>query len=269
MTPFDIPPTPSALYRAADLCLDLEKAQSIAQVRAALQQATQVFGASFYFLAMRSGKSFAEPVQLILTTFPARFQRCSDELRAHEWPLVQQLLNASGVFRLDYLQGAEHALALRTVAAECGMKFGFCSVDRDPDGSVAALCFCGGKPVATDPKAWERTSMSAQLLGRVAHRALVRIAQARTSHRRECKPLLSHMELRALQLTAMAMTADEAAARLNVKRATIRYYLDRAATKLRVPTRKQAVTKAISEGLIETRIFPMAGFWGSQADFGP
>jgi Response regulator containing a CheY-like receiver domain and an HTH DNA-binding domain len=64
-------------------------------------------------------------------------------------------------------------------------------------------------------------------------------------------------------MMAEAMTAKQAAAVLGVQPRTVRYYLDRAAEKLGVNTRREAVLKALADGIIDTRKFPLAGFESS------
>jgi hypothetical protein len=46
----------------------------------------------------------------------------------------------------------------------------------------------------------------------------------------------------------------------------VRYYLDRAAEKLGVRTRKEAVLKAVADGIVDTRQFPPAGFHSGTKD---
>jgi DNA-binding CsgD family transcriptional regulator len=62
---------------------------------------------------------------------------------------------------------------------------------------------------------------------------------------------------------ATAMTAKEVADVLGVQERTVRYYLDRAAEKLGVTSRKEAVLKAVADGIIDLRKFPQAGFKSS------
>lgn len=260
---------PKVLHRTAELCFDLEKAQSLAAVREVLQQAARLFGASFYFMVMRSGKSISPPVQLVLTTYPMRFQRYFDEQRAIEYdPVVMHALTiAGGSFRWDGLYKTERELALHQVCVECGMEFGFSCGDRGADGSVALLCFCGSKPIAPHPEHWEHTAAGAVLLAASAHRAMSRMAHRHHSRQASGKEGLSNAELQALQMTASAMTATQIATLMGVKPGTVRYYLDRAAGKLGAGSRKEAVAKAIAQDIVDTRHFPMAGFSGSTADF--
>ena len=71
-----------------------------------------------------------------------------------------------------------------------------------------------------------------------------------------------------MQIVANGKTAKQAAEQLGVKPRTIRYYLDRAAEKLGVESRKEAVLKAVAEGIVDPRQFPPAGFkkQGSEQD---
>ena len=257
------------LHLAAEHCFELEQAQSLAGVRDALGQAVSLFGASFYFIVMRSGKSISPPVQLVLTTYPKRFQRYFDEQRAIEYdPVVMHALTVEGgSFRWDGLYRTERELALHKVCVECGMEFGFSCGDRGADGSVALLCFCGSKPIAPDPAEWEHTAAATVLLAASAHRALMRMARRHHSRTASGAGALSNAELQALQMTASAMTAAQVASLLGVKPGTVRYYLDRAAAKLGAASRREAVSKAIAQGIVDTRHFPMAGFSGSAADF--
>ncbi|MGQ0503252.1 MAG: LuxR C-terminal-related transcriptional regulator [Panacagrimonas sp.] len=73
------------------------------------------------------------------------------------------------------------------------------------------------------------------------------------------------MELKALRLTANTMTAEEVAAALGVRPRTVRYYLDRAAEKLCVNSRKAAVAKALADGLVDLHQ-PSDRWIGEEAD---
>ena len=55
---------PRILHRAAELCFELEQAQSLAAVREVMRQAIEMFGASFYFISMRTGKTISPPVRI-------------------------------------------------------------------------------------------------------------------------------------------------------------------------------------------------------------
>jgi LuxR family transcriptional activator of bioluminescence operon len=252
---------PEILHKTGELCFQLDHAQSIDQVRATLKNATSVFGTSFFFVVFRSGKSISPPVQLVITNYPKRFQQYFDQQRAIEFdPIVMHALTTNGAFRWDGKYHSERELALQRECIACGMEFGFSCGDRGPDGSQLLLCFCGKKPIAQDPKAWNQTASSCVMLASLAHRSLTRIAKRNASVTTSTKSRLSIAELQALQMTASAMTAKQVSVSLGVKPETVRYYLSRAAEKLGVSSGREAVAKALAEGLVETRVFPMVGF---------
>lgn len=249
------------LHKAGELCFQLDHAQSIEQVRAVLKQATSVFETSFFFVVYRSGKSISPPVQLVITTYPKRFQQYFDKQRAIEFdPIVMHALTTTGAFRWDGKYRTERELALQRECIACGMEFGFSCGDRGPDGSQLLLCFCGKKPIAQDPDDWSQTASASVMLASLAHRTLIRIAKRGASEASKGKSKLTTAELQALQMTASAMTAKQVGALLGVKPETVRYYLSRAAEKLGVSNGREAVAKALADGLVETRIFPMVGF---------
>jgi LuxR family transcriptional activator of conjugal transfer of Ti plasmids len=256
------------LHRVAELCFELEQAQSLAVVREAMRQAAGLFGASFYFVSMRTGKTISPPVQLVLTTYPKRFQRYFDQHGAIEYdPVVQHALKMTGAFRWDGLYQTERDLALHRECIECGMEFGFSVADRGPDGATLLMCFCGARPIVPGPAVWEQAAAAAVMFGAAAHRALARMARRRHERSKAKPPQLSTAELRALQMTATAMTAEQVARVMGVRPGTVRYYLDRAAAKLGAGSRKEAVAKAIAQGIVDTRIFPITGFSESAEDF--
>ena len=255
------------LHKTGELCFQIDHAQSISQVRAALKQAASVFEASFFFIVYRSGKSISPPVQLVITNYPKRFQKYFDQQRAIEFdPIVMHALTATGAFRWDGKYRTERELALQKECIACGMEFGFSCGDRGPDGSQLLLCFCGKKPIAPKPEDWNKTASASVMLASLAHRTLIRITKRSSASPSTGKSRLTISELQALQMTASAMTAKQAGAMLGVKPETIRYYLSRAAEKLRVGSSREAVAKALAEGLVETRVFPMVGFSESTSD---
>lgn len=252
---------PEILHKTGELCFQLDHAQSIEQVNTTLKNAAGVFGTSFFFVVFRSGKSISPPVQLVITNYPKRFQQYFDKQRAIEFdPIVMHALTTTAAFRWDGKYRTEKELALQRECIACGMEFGFSCGDRGPDGSQLLLCFCGKKPIAPNAEDWNQTASSSVMLASLAHRTLTRIAKRGTSVASTGKSQLTTAELQALQMTASAMTAKQAGAMLGVKPETVRYYLSRAAEKLGVSSGREAVAKALAEGLVETRVFPMVGF---------
>lgn len=257
---------PRILHQAAELCFQIDHAQSVEQLRGALESAVLAFGASFFFVVFRSGKSISPPVQLVVTNYPKRFQKYFDEQRAIEFdPIVMHALTVTGAFRWDGKYRTERELALQRECIACGMEFGLSCGDRGPDGSQLLLCFCGSQPIATAPGAWEKTASAAVMLASVAHRTLARIARRPAASSNE-KSRLTVAELQTLQMTASAMTAKQVSAMLGVQPVTVRYYLARAAEKLGVASGREAVAKALEAGLVDTRTFPMVGFAESASD---
>lgn len=264
-------PTDGNMYRVlhstAELCFELDHAESVEQVRAVLKKAAQQFGASYFFIVFRSGKSISPPVQLVITTYPKRFQRYFDEHRCIEFdPIVMKALTTTGAFRWDGLYRTPREIALHEECIANGMEFGFSCGDRGPDGSQLLLCFCGKDPIAADAGAWEKAASAMVMLASIAHRTMARGTRWHTNAGNE-KPKLSEAEQQALLMTASAMTAKQVAAKLGVQPVTVRYYLNRAAAKLGVSSAKEAVAKALQEGLIDTRTFPRVGFSESSSDF--
>lgn len=258
---------PKILHQTGELCFQLDHAQSIEQVRVTLKRATSVFGTSFFFVVFRSGKSISPPVQLVITNYPKRFQQYFDKQRAIEFdPIVMHALTTAGAFRWDGKYRTERELDLQRECIACGMEFGYSCGDRGPDGSQLLLCFCGSKPIAQNPDDWNHTASAAVMLASLAHRTLTRIAKRGALTTSAAKSRLTIAELQALQMTASAMTAKQVGAMLGVKPETVRYYLSRAAEKLGVRSGREAVAKALAEGLVETRVFPMVGFSESASD---
>lgn len=255
------------LHRSAELCFKLDHAQSIDQLRAALKAAAQLFDASFFFVVFRSGKTVSPSVQLVVTDYPKRFQQYFDEQRAIEFdPIVLHALSTTGAFRWDGRYRSERELALQRECIACGMEFGFSCADRGPKGSQLLLCFCGSKPIAPGPDDWAQTASASVMLASVAHRTFIRIARGSASPASSEKSRLTTAELQALQMTASAMTARQVAAMLGVKPVTVRYYLARAAEKLGVAGSREAVAKALAQGLVDTSVLPMVGFSESASD---
>ncbi len=257
------------LHTTADLCLQLDQPRRLSSVRDVLGRSTKLFGATFFMFGMRTGKNISPPAQIVLSNYPKRWQAYYDSQQAHRFdPIFNFGMTATGPFRWEGRHFTPNQMALRELSVTCGMAFGFSCTDRGADGSIALLSFCGGRPIATEPNLWERTSTSASMLAGAAHRALIRLTMARIARADLSKQPLSESELKAMEMTASAMTAEQVAQVLGVQGGTVRYYLDRAAAKLGVETRKEAVTKALAEGLIDIRNFPQAGFTGNSTESG-
>lgn len=258
--------TSDLLRSVAELCIRLDQARSKAAVKDILRSASPIFGASFVLFGMRTGRSIAMPRQIVITTYPKAWQDYYDVNNAYAFdPIINKAFQTEGAFRWDGLHHDERQLALRRESVRNGMEFGFSCADRGADGSMAILSFCGSRPFAPEPSDWEQVAAAAVLLASVTNKALTRIVEAGA---KSYGKALSKMELEALQLIAGGKTAKQAAEQLGVKPRTIRYYLDRAAEKLGVESRKEAILKAVAEGIVDPREFPPAGFknQGSEQD---
>lgn len=238
----------------------MERARSFNAVSDLLRSAAASFGASFYLLGIRTGRNISPPQQKVLTNYPETWQRYYDEHSGYAFdPVVNKAFQFVGTFRWEGLHRDERQMALRRQSISNGMEFGFSCSDRGPEGSFGILSFCGDQRIAPEPEQWEATASVAALLAATGSKALCRIIEAK-SDRGVRGEALSDTERKCLEMMAAAMTAEEAAVALKVRPRTVRYYLDRAAEKLGVETRKEAVMKALAEGIIDIRQFPNAGF---------
>ena len=254
------------LRSVAEICVRMDRARSKAAIKHNLSSTVPLFGASFVLFGIRTGRSIAPPRQIVITTYPKAWQDYYDANNAHAFdPIINKAFQVEGAFRWDGLHHDERQLALRRESIRNGMEFGFSCADRGPDGSAAILSFCGDRPIAPDPADWEQVAAAAVLLASVTNKAVTRIVEAST---KAYGKALSTMELATMQLIAGGKTAKQAAEGLGVKPRTIRYYLDRAAEKLGVDSRKEALLKAVAEGIVDPRQFPPAGFkkQGSEQD---
>jgi len=242
----------------AEQCLKIEGARSESIVKAALKVAADTFGATYYLFGIRTGRSVRPPQQIVISNYTKAWRQYYDDHGASAFdPVINKAFQFEGAFRWDGLHHDERQLALRRESVRNGMEFGFSCADRGTDGSMAILSFCGNRPIAPNPEQWETVSASAVLLASVTNKAITRIVEART---KSFGKALTERERKALLLIATGATAKQAALALAVKPRTIRYYLDRAAEKLGVESRKEAVIKAVADGIVDTRQFPRAGF---------
>jgi LuxR family transcriptional regulator, quorum-sensing system regulator LasR len=252
---------PELLHSIAELCFETEKAQSLNAVRSNLRSAADVFGASFFLFGMRTGKRVSPPAQIIISDYPKAWQKYYDEQGAFAFdPVVNRAFQSVGAFRWDGLHYDERQLALRRESVRNGMTYGFSCSDRGPETSMAILSFCGDRPFAPEPDEWERMAASVSLLASTTNKAVSRIVENRDGRSKVFGQALSEAERKSLEMMAGAMTARQVADVLKVQPGTVRYYLDRAAEKLGVETRREAVMKALAEGIIDIRQFPNAGF---------
>lgn len=246
------------LQTVAEQCLKVEGARSESTVRDALKVAAAAFGATFYLFGIRTGRSVRPPQQIVISDYPKAWRKYYDDNGAHAFdPVINKAFQFEGTFRWDGLHHDERQMALRRESVRNGMEYGFSCSDRGADGSMAILSFCGNHPIAPDLALWEQVSDSAVLLASVTNKAVTKIIAART---RAFGEALSEAERKSLQLVAGGATAKQVAHALGVKPRTVRYYLDRAAEKLGARSRKEAVIKAVADGIIDPRPFPRAGF---------
>ena len=256
---------PELLNSIAELCVRMECADDFALVREILSAAAEAFGASFFLFGMRTGKTISPPMQIAISNYPKGWRSRYDELGGLAVdPVVAMALQAKTPFRWDGLHKTEQQLELRRESVRCGMDYGFSCPDRGPDGSIAILSFCGRNRIAPEPDRWERTAALAALLASATHRAVARMLEARNGGGISAWQSLNTAERESLRMTAAGMTAADIGKVLGVATRTVRYYLDRAAEKLGASSRKEAVTRAIAEGIIDLREFPNVGFSTSE-----
>lgn len=245
----------------AGLCFQMEKAHSFDAVRELLRAAATSFGASFYLFGIRTGRNISPPQQRVITNYPEAWQLYYDKQGAFAFdPVLNKALQFVGTFRWDGLHRDERQMALRRQSIANGMEFGFSCSDRGPQWSFAILSFCGDRRIAPEAEQWEATAAGTALLAATANKAVSRIIEAKNARGGIHGEALTETELKSLELMAAAMTAEQAAVVLKVRPRTVRYYLDRAAEKLGVETRREAVMMALAQGIIDTRHFPNAGF---------
>ena len=245
----------------AERCVQIQKASSWTEARGCLQSFAEALGASYFLFGVRTGKRISPPEQVIVSNYPKAWQNYYDGHGAFAYdPVFLKSLQMSGTFRWDGLHKDEKQLLLRQESIRNGMEFGISCPDLGADSSMAILSFCGNKPIATEHTDWETFATSVALYTATTHKVIVRIIENRRAQQAKSAAPLTESEARALELMAGGNTLEEAATDMRVTERTVRYYLDRAAVKLGVPTRKEALLKALAGGIIDVRRFPTAGF---------
>ena len=245
------------LHAVAELCCALEQVTTPTEAKAILRQAVDAFGADFFLFGLRSGTNIQPPQQLVVSTYPQRWQRAYDSMGAVSFdPVLNKALQFKGPFRWDGLHATPKQLALRQESERCGMTYGITTSDRGPDAGLAILSFSGARPIATGDGEWPRAAAALSLLASTTHKAFARELHARFD---PGEPLRD-VEIRCLTLLAGGAVAHEAAQELGVSPRTVRYYLESVSTKLGVETHKEALAAAIARGLIDTRKFPPLAF---------
>lgn len=245
----------------ADVCFSLEKAQSVAEIRRDLEIAADVLGADFYLFGIRTGRNITPPQQKVISNYPEAWQRYYDASGAFAFdPVLAKAMQVTGAFRWDGLHHDEQQLALRQKAVKSGMVYGFTCSDRGLEGSFGLLSFSGRHPFGPEPEQWELITLAAALLAMTTHKVVSNVIAQKSEVAEDLAATLTESERKCLEMMASAMTAEEAAEELHVKPRTVRYYLDRVAEKLGVETRREAVMKALTSGIIDPRRFPDANF---------
>lgn len=257
------PVVPDPLQAVGELCFRIQNARTLTSLREVLRSAAETFRCSFFVFGMRSGTAVRPPVQLVLSNYPKPWQRYYDASGAHAFdPVVLNALQFKGPFCWDGLHKTPQQLALREASIRNGMTVGFTTSHLGAGASAALLSFCGDRPQPAFPEEWPRIAAALSLLVASAHDTVASIVLERAPVDGPGRTPLTEVEVKCLELTARAKTAEQVGHLLGKRPRTVRYYLDRAAQKLGVATRKEAVATAIAQGIIDTRKFPPAQFSG-------
>lgn len=245
-----------------EICFKMESARTVPAVREFLRSIVDILGVTYFLLGMRSGNKVSPVVQIIISNYPKHWQRYYDDNGAIAFdPVFNTALKFGGPFRWDGLHKTPQQMRLREMSMSCGMNYGLSTADRGPDASVALLSFCGLNRICEDEGQWLTLSAALSLVASSVHKALARAIEERAGADDATAPLRM-VELKALTLISKGSTAEQAGRTLGVSTRTVRYYLDRVVEKLGAVSRKEALTMAVAQGLIETRTVPDLKFGG-------
>lgn len=235
------------------LTVQLAQANSTAAVRAILTLASNTFDAPFYLFTMQSHRKTKLP-SCTLSNYPKGLRHYYDSVGAANFdPILQKSLTSRQPFRWEGLYTTLQQKTLEKEYLRYGMVHGISVADHGADGSAAVLCFAGKKCIADGPGQWEKLSPLLTLLALTTHHCMREIGAKEGAQTGHFGQTLSSTELRCLSLIAASRTAKEAAIEMGVSPRTICYYLDRAAEKLGLMSRREAVHKAIELGLINSK----------------
>lgn len=244
------------LQTVSQICLDLERRQTRDSLREHLVKAAAAFGNPVYLLGVR-GALRGAPKELKMHNWTPEWQQMYDSQEMFKVdPFLRRAIGHWGPFRWDDVTDLSDAQKeYRSLLAQHGgMGHGMLCSFPTHNSFIGLLSFGGMTPL---PRAtWPRVGLALHLITSAATRAAVAIFEKEGPEVPKPAIEFSGDERQCLELRAQGRTAKEIADELGfASERTVHNHLDKAAEKLGVKTRGEAVTEALALGLIRKRHF--------------
>jgi len=244
------------LLTVSQISLDLERRQTRDSLREHLVKAAAAFGNPVYLLGVR-GALRGTPKELKMHNWTPEWQHMYDSQEMFKVdPFLRRAISHWGPFRWDDIAELTEAQKeyRSQLAQHGGMGHGMLCSFPTLNGFIGLLSFGGVEPLPR--AAWPRIGTALHLITSAATRAAVAIFEKEAPEQPKPAVEFSGDERQCLELTAQGRTAKEIADELAfASERTVYYHLDKAAEKLRVKNRREAVTEALALGLIRKRHF--------------
>lgn len=234
---------------AFELLADFEKLKTREEVADRLTTAFRSFGYSAFLISgMPEPPARVEP-HFILNGWPAEFaEHYAQENFYPDDPIASWSRRAADPFdwsEVRYDVGAQpRAAEVLNVAADFGMRQGFCVPIKRSSGPAACVVMAGDRPDLGAP-----AKQAMHLIGLYAYKKAIAVS----SNQPALSPdrLLTDREREVLLWSAQGKSSWEISVILGVSERTVNWFIANASRKLNAVNRTQAVVNAIRSGEIE------------------
>lgn len=237
----------------------IKAADTIERAYAECRGVAQLLGFRHFLLGFRLPVPLTQPMQLILSGYPAAWRARYDEQRYMLIdPVLKQVVTSTLPIEWDQVDRSSPAVSqLFKEAAEHGLAHGLTIPLHGAQGESTLLSLSRDTPLPEDRVERARLASRAQWFTMHLHECIRRIALAPTSELRGEPPQrLTERERQCLRLAAEGYNAGEIASELNITERTVVFHFARCQQKLSVSNRGQAIARAIALGEVAPNLYP-------------
>lgn len=227
---------------------------TVEELHASATAIARKLGFEHFLYGVQVNTSLTRPYRFILSCYPEEWRKHYDnEGYANIDPTVSHCVKNSIpiIWRNEVFKGRKEA-RVRSEARDCGLVSGASFPVHGARGEAAMLSLATARTSREAQKDLLGTMGRAQLLSCYLHEAVQRIVLSKGPIALKAINL-TQREKECLLWAAEGKTGWEIANIVNISERTVTFHLQNAAQKMGVVNRQQAISRALSMGLIEPR----------------
>lgn len=237
----------------------IKAANTIELAYAECRGVAHLLGFRHFLLGFRLPVPLTQPMQLILSGYPAAWRARYDEQRYMLIdPILKAVVSQTIPIEWDLVDRGNPVVAqLFDEAADHGLAHGLTVPLHGAQGESTLFSLARATPLPSNRVERAALASRAQWFTMHLHECIRRIALSPSSELRGEPPQrLTEREKQCLRLAAEGYNAGAIASELNITERTVVYHFGRCQQKLSVTSRSQAIARAIALGEVAPNLYP-------------